>query len=271
MTEVDEHQRQLGEALEDGNMERVEQLMTAISAAERRRNRAVQAAAGSPGPRSVADRPLRESLITALDFVGRPAGLSLLNAVARARLGRQLPTERVSSLRRDEANSFASAPWARPVYVVPVLSWDRFAPVRGTLGLSSWALEDRIIAPASPRVDLLLSIRHLTEHIEADPDAVWASGISHLVWSLSRSVPDAVGELPDGSFALVEVKTAAQAELARLYDTDRAERLAAAERAGLQLDEYAQLFGARGLRIVTDNDQSASPTQRAAGARRGTP
>src|SRR5690606_33261897 len=117
----------------------------------------------------------------------------------------------------------------RPVYVVPALTYDRLVPVRGLLALSTWPLELRLIAPASPRVDLLHLVDRLAAELADSPQATWAPELERGLWRLAGGVPGAA----DGAPGLHprEVRAAAAADLARLEPADRAERSAAAERA----------------------------------------
>jgi hypothetical protein len=247
LAEVAQLQDRVSDALESGATSDVERLMALLVAAERRRNRLVHSQLPKEdGPTYAAEPPLREQIIRTLALLTRPVSLGLISDVARARWGEYLPPARMASLRRDELRSYKSPVGQRPVYVVPALSSDRFAPARGVLALSSWSLPDRILAPASPRVDLLVVLNRLVDEMPAAKVAGAGEALSRVIWRLARTVPDAVGQ----NFDLQQVAAAARAELAALEGDDRAERDDAAERARDQLDDVAQLFGSPGLRGV---------------------
>lgn len=256
LAEVTDLQAQLQRAYESGDAAAVDRLVSELAAAERRRNRAMQrtlpGTAAAPGHRAAL--PVREQVGRVLGLLGRPTAVSMIRDVAASRFGDQIPGPRLASLRRDEHRSWRSAyrgqaddgPTARagrPVYVVPALTYDRFAPVRGQLALSSWSLEQRLVAPASHRVDVLHAVDRLAAELAGSPDASWAPDVERLLWRLAATVPgaaDTVGALdPDA------VQRAAAAELAQLEDDDRQERVAAAERARAQLTTEQQLFGSR--------------------------
>ena len=231
-----------------GDREQVTALLNRVAQLERQRNRLLhrgtESTAVRPGYTSVV--PLRDKVIRALHLVSRPATGRLLSDVSRACWGDRIETVKLSSLRRDEANSWDAAQdrdrrtAMREVYVVPALSYDRFAPVRGTLALSTWQTARRLIAPLSPRVDMLRSTISLAT--EADKLAGNGPGeaLCRIVARLGASIPDA---RPFGA-SLHEIIAAAEAELAEIEETDERERAAAARRAEGQLNARALLFGA---------------------------
>lgn len=254
LAEITRLQQELGQALERGATGDVERLMAQLAATERRRNRLVQSRLlKSEGPSYAAEPPLREQVIRTLTVLARPASLSLISDVARARWGQSLSAGRMASLRRDEMRSFRSAPGHRPVYVAPALSSDRFAPARGVLTLSSWSLAHRILAPASPRVDLLVILTRLVEEMPAATEAGAGDALLRVVWRLARTVPGAVGR----NFDMERVATAARSELEVLESEDRAEREDAADRAREQLSDLDQLFGSPGLRTLPGDEATA--------------
>lgn len=256
LAEVAELQSQLQRAYESGDAAAVDRLVSELAVVERRRNRAMQRSLPGPAttPGNRAALPVREQVGRVLGLLGRPTAVSMIRDVAAARFGDQIPGPRLASLRRDEHRSWRSAyrgqvadiPTARagrPVYVVPALTYDRFAPVRGQLALSSWPLEQRLVAPASHRVDVLHAVDRLAGELATTPDASWAPDVERLLWRLAATVPGAT----DGSGPLdpEAVQSAAAAELSQLEEDDQRERAEAAERARSQLDEEQQLFGAR--------------------------
>jgi hypothetical protein len=248
LAEVADLQARLQKAYEAGDAAAADRLISELATAERRRNRVMQRAlATTRGYR--ATLPVREQVIRVLALVERPAAVSLIRDLASARFGDRIEGPRLASLRRDEHRSWRSAHDAaspraggRPVYVVPALTYDRLAPVRGLLALSSWPLELRLIAPASQRVDLLHIADKLARELAAAPDAPWASEVESVLWRLAATVPGATGR---GELDPQQVREAVAFELAQLQEADAAERAEAAARAREQLDEEHQLFGSR--------------------------
>lgn len=250
LTEITDLQRKLLRAYESGDAAAVDRLVSELSAAERRRNRAMQRSVEGSRRSWRASLPVREQVARVLSLAGRPTGVSLIRDLAAARFGDQIPGPRLASLRRDEHRSWRSAhdtsasrAGGRPVYVVPALTYDRLAPVRGLLALSSWPLELRLIAPASHRVDVLHIADRLAQELASAPEAGWAPEVERLLWRLASSVPGATDR--PGGLSPDAVRAAVAAELAQVLEADQAERVEAAERARAQLDTEQQLFGAQ--------------------------
>jgi hypothetical protein len=235
----------LVEAYFAGDGRTVERVLAELSAAEHARNRLLQrAVADAARPDTLL--PVRERVARVLRLLGRPAPVALIRDVASARFGDALTSAQLASLRRDEHRSWMSATATgghravnRPVYVVPALTYDRMAPMRGVLALSSWPVAARLIAPASPRVDLLHVVDTLVGEAFHAPDAPWAPDIRRLLWRLGHTVPGGAGT------NLASLRDAVAAELSQLDEEDAAERAVAASRATTQLPEEDQLFGAR--------------------------
>lgn len=240
-------QGELTDAVDHVDPSRTDRLLAQIGILERRRNRLVHQMLGGEGQKLEATLPLRDQILTVLRLLGRPSSIRLVADVARARFGEAIPTGRIASLRRDEERSWSRAPGARPAYVVPPLSADRFAPMRAELALSSWALETRIVGPASPRVDMLHALIRLTDELLREQNAQWNRALERVIWRLGATVPGAVAA--EGELDASRVRIAAEAELAELRSEDERERRDAAERARDQLDDQALLFGTR-LRVV---------------------
>lgn len=222
-------------------------LMRRVASLEKQRNRLLRGAGTVRTAPLHASVPLRDQVIRTLRLGGRPMSTRLLADLARARFDAVVPTPKLSSLRRDEANSWTAAhsgagrTAVRDVYVLPALAYDRFAPLRGALALSSWPLEDRIVAPASPRVDMLRVTLSLADELAGAPDgAPWTVPLSRLLWRLARTVPGLGDRNTDD---LPAVRDAVLAELAELDGPDRHERRTAGNRAKAVLDEYTLLFG----------------------------
>lgn len=246
LTKVMALQEALNTAVAEGDPDTAGRLLAELSVLERRRNRLVHRSIDS-SPSYTTVRSLRDQVIQALQLLGRPAALGLVNDVASARWGEPVPTRRMASLRRDEQTSYNSRPGARPVYVSAALSADRFAPIRGVLTLSSWPLEVRIVGPSSPRVDVLHNLRRLAEEVDvgSSSDQVWVPALERVVMRLARTVPTALREGGSVSVETDQVRQACDAELAVLEATDDDVRARAADRALSQLGEDQQLFGVR--------------------------
>ncbi len=251
MAEVTHLQQRLAAALDADDLGEVERLLAELSVAEKRRNRLLQRASTGGGGAFDAAPPIREQVAAVLGILGRPASVSLIRDVAMARFGETIQPSRLASLRRDEQRSWQAAhrsaapgarSLARPVYAVPALTFDRFAPVRGMLALSSWPLEIRLIAPASARVDVLHIIIRLIGELSHSPESPSAPNLRRLVWRFARTIAGAI-ETRDG-FDYITVRDAAECELQQIADADTAERAEAADRARGQLDAETQLFGA---------------------------
>jgi hypothetical protein len=259
MREITELQARLRQAYESGDADTADRLMSELSTAERRRNRALQRELTS-GSSYRASLPVREQVTRALGLLARPAPVSLIREVAAARFGDRIPGPRLASLRRDEHRSWRSANEAgqraasRPVYVVPALTYDRLAPVRGLLALSSWPLEVRLVAPASQRVDVLHMVDRLAAGLAESPGATWAPDVERLLWRIAGTIPGAVDS---ARMDTATVRSAAAAELAQISDADEAERASAAARARLRLDEEGQLFGSRLTVVAGDRAAGA--------------
>lgn len=249
------------EATTSGDVVEATRLLKSIAALERRRNRLVHksnpeiAQATSPYESSV---PLRDQVIRALRLTGRPSSARLVSDVTKSRWAERVDTAKLSSLRRDEARSWRKTQelpgrQARDVYVVPALTYDRFTPVRGTVALSTWPTRLRLIAPLSPRVDMLHSTIALAEAAATVAGTNYEAPMMRLVARLGATIPGVKPFSVDPQ-AVVE---AAGAELKELEETDELERSSAAVRAHAQLGAEVLLFGAQ-VRTVTSIAAGAS-------------
>ena len=189
--------------------------------------------------------PLREQVHQALTLLDVPTAPKLLSAVHDAFFAGEIPSARLTSLRRDEERSFRSAPFARPYYLCAALTAELLAPARGLLAVSTWPMDRRVIGPLSPRVNYLSAAIRVAEsflRIRSPGPAA-----QRLLWRFAANIPGAA----DGARNMdpATVARAAQAELQVHADDDRAARTAAAGRARRQLDDAGQLFGSR-LRLT---------------------
>lgn len=249
------------EASASGDAAEASRLLEHVAVLERRRNRLVRKA--NPGVASAASSyessiPLRDQVIRALLLTGRPSSARLLSDVTKSRWGERVDPAKLSYLRRDEARSWRKSQelpgrHARDVYIVPALTYDRFTPVRGTVALSTWPTGLRLIAPLSPRVDMLHSTIALAEEATAVAGTNYEAPMVRLVARLGATIP---GVTPFGAEPGAVID-AARAELGEIEATDDLERSAAAGRAHAQLDAEARWFGAQ-LRTVTSRAGGAS-------------
>lgn len=251
VTALAEANAELIRAASAGDTALIADLLSQVSSLERRRNRLVHKSTTSKrGHRPISGYesavPLRDQVIRALHLVGRPATGRLLADVTKARWNESFEVNKLSSLRRDEARSWSAGQDAnrrtaiRDVYVVPALSYDRFAPIRGSLALSTWETSLRLVAPLSPRVDMLRSAIALAEEAIRLGESSQAVAITRLVSRLGASIP---GVNPFKS-TMQEVISCAVAELSEIEEIDARERTFAAARAEKQLAADALLFGA---------------------------
>jgi len=242
------------EATTSGDLTESTRLLRDISALERRRNRLVHK--GNPDaaratPSYASSIPLRDQVIRALRLAGRPSSTRLISDTTKSRWAEQVDTAKLSSLRRDEARSWRksqelSGRLARDVYVVSALTYDRFTPVRGTVALSNWPTNLRLIAPLSPRVDMLQSTIALAKEASSVAGTSYEAPMMQLVGRLGATIPGVkpFGSHPDAVIA------AARAELKEIEETDQLERSRAAQRAHAQLNAEALLFGTQ-IRTIT--------------------
>lgn len=258
-SQLAERNNELLDATSAGDSGEVAVLMRDIRSLERRRDELVHRIATQRAPeRYETAIPVRDRVIQTLTLGGRAMSAKLLADVARSFYGAMISTQSLSSLRRDERRSFVNAQddhsqtAERDVYVVPALTFDRFTPVRGTLALSSWPIEERLIAPSSPRVDVLQITIRLVQQLQA---AVDPSSARRLAMRLASTIPGALpsriaaagssfpATLPTGDYDASQIINAAERELAQLVERDEAERADGAERASAQLGTEALLFG----------------------------
>ncbi|WP_207934121.1 hypothetical protein [Actinomadura sp. KC06] len=201
--------------------------------------------------------PVREQVHQALTLLGAPAAPKLIGAVYAAFFPGEIPSTRLTSLRRDEERSFRTSPYARPYYLCAALTADLLAPARGLLTVSTWPLEQRIVGPLSPRTDFLTAAARLAEHA-AGRGTPPSPEVQRLLWRFASTIPGAatgtVGTADPAALA-----EAARAELDVHREPDRRRRASAARRARDRLDDAERLFGSR-LRAVRGS--GGRPAQR---------
>jgi hypothetical protein len=241
-------------ATTSGDSGEAARLLRDVAALERRRNRLVRRGSTDAVPGATpyeSSVPLRDQVIRALQLTGRPSSARLVSDVTKARWAERVDTAKLSYLRRDEARSWRKSQevagrFARDVYVIPALTYDRFTPVRGTVALSTWPISLRLIAPLSPRVDMLYSTIALAEEATSVAGTNYEAPMMRLVARLGATIP---GVKPFGADPEVVI-AAAWSELKEIEDTDELERSVAAERAQAQLEAEVLLFGSQ-IRTVT--------------------
>jgi len=243
------------DATMSGDVAEATRLLQDVAVLERRRNRLVHRSHPDVIPATSSYEssiPLRDQVIRALRLTGRPSSARLVSDVTKSRWAERVDTAKLSYLRRDEARSWRKSRelpgrQARDVYVVPALAYDRFTPVRGTVALSTWPTSLRLIAPLSPRVDMLHSTVALAEEALAVVGTNYEAATMRLVARLGATIPGVkpFGAEPDAVIA------AALAELKQIEETDELERAEAAERADAQLGTEARLFGTQALTVTS--------------------
>jgi hypothetical protein len=218
----------------------------------------VSAYAPGPGP-SAPLLPLREQVYEALSLLQVPAAPKLIATVHEAFFASTFPTQRVTSLRRDEERSFRTAPFARPYYICAALTADYLTPSRGLLAVSTWPMDKRVIGPLSPRADFLEAAIRVAEAIERIPAPPPAA--RRLLLRFAASIPGAA--TATNQVSPRAVKAAAEAELSVHREKDADIRKDAARRARQRLDDAEQFFGPK-----SPPGQRAEQRQGQAAARR---
>ncbi|NHI18644.1 hypothetical protein H9L10_15550 [Phycicoccus endophyticus] len=248
------------EATTSGDATEVSRLLQHVAVLERRRNQLVHPKRDRtpvPSPYE-SSTPLRDQVIRALQLTGRPSSARLVSDATKARWAERVDTAKLSSLRRDEARSWRKSQelpgrQERDVYIVPALTYDRFTPVRGTVALSTWPTSLRLIAPLSPRVDMLHSAIALAGEATSVANTNYEAPMLRLVARLGSTIP---GVKPFGADPST-VTDAARAELEEIEETDELERSHASERAHAQLDRESLLFGTA-IRTLTSRAAGGS-------------
>jgi len=237
-------------ALAAREQERVRELRAELRRAERSWDALV-----TPPERPEEDRqglasllPAREQVHQALTLLGTPAAPKLISAVHEAFFTGQLAPSRLASLRRDEERSYRAAPGARPYYLCPALMSDLLSPARALLCVSTWPLDQRIMAPLSPRVDFLTAAIRIAEaapSLSGPGRGSASTAVERLLRRFAMNIPGAGPADTGGSPSLETIAAAARAELDIHAVQDQDDRAQAARRARRQLNDAEQLFGTR--------------------------
>lgn len=236
-----------------GDPARARLLRADLRAAESAWDRLLEAEAeAEPQPEHTPLLPLREQVHEALNLLTVPAAPRLIATVHEAFFSTTFASSKLTSMKRDEENSFRLAPFARPYYICAALTADRLTPARGLLAISTWPTERRMIGPLSPRTDFLVSAIKVAEAVERLPQATSQAHPLQLLYRFSRNIPGA----PAHPAALDPraVIEAAQAELAVHEHQDSATRQNAATRARQQLDDAEQFFGGARFERLTSQE-----------------
>lgn len=240
VAELGELNGELAQAVTAGDGRAVELALARLAALERRRNRAVNGT--NPMRAEFSVNSVRDRVTAALNLIGRPAPNQLVVSVAKALFVEPVPAGNLAALRRDEQRSWVKAQEVPPraqlrdAYVVPTLSFDRFAPVRGVLALSSWEPILRFASPTSSRVDFLAAQLNLVSEARHVP----TDGLLDVIRTLARTLRGVTFDLVND---LDWIQQAAEGELAKLVARDHEARESAVERARRQLDDEQFLFG----------------------------
>jgi hypothetical protein len=190
--------------------------------------------------------PVREQVHQVLTLLTVASAPKMIAAVHEAFFSGDLVATQLTSLRRDERQSFVSAPHSRPYYLCNALTADRLTPVRALVAVSSWPVDRRILGPLSARVDFLTAAIRIGEHLGRIGDP--SPQARRLLWRFASNIPGGAGPFEAGEPK--SVVAAARAELDVHDAEDRRHREAAGQRARKQLSEVEQLFGAPPMGVV---------------------
>jgi len=252
--ELNRANQSLVDAVNGGDLATAGRLVDEADRLQRERDKALTAARGAASAGYTTAIPVRDRAIHVLNLLGTVTPARLISDLSYAIFDDTIASTALSSLRRDEQRSWGQAqdPMSRTslrdVYVVPALSHDRLAPVRGSWTLSNWSAQRRIVAPLSPRVDLLRARLALADVAERDGKQ---SKIDKVLARLA-------GQNPFEPIDVDAIRATATAELASIEYVDSLDRSEVAQRC-VAMDAESKLFGSQ-LRAVQ--------TKSAAGAKR---
>jgi hypothetical protein len=187
-------------------------------------------------------QPLRQALLDALDDLRYPTTSRTLAAFLAARVGRETPSNQFGRIAAQERAAFRrGGEGARPVWLGSGVAADDFRAIKNVWGRSDWALDWRVVAPTSSRVqhlratEALCRLAERAEEEAQDPDALRALALAH-----AKDLPDVRVNraAPDfGRYAVVA------RELVHQYEPeDRRRRLEAAQ-ALAAMPAGVRLFG----------------------------
>jgi hypothetical protein len=156
--------------------------------------------------------------------------------------GLAISTSQFASFRKGDERSYRHKPRNR-AYIVPALTAADLTGMAGTVALSSWPLERRVIGGYSQRADILRAIVK-AYLVYSDTHDEASAAVMRLV---ARELPSIAQHALD----LEAMGKAAEADLREIEALDMAEREAAAEKAA-RFDPATQLFGRMPLVPVGD-------------------
>jgi hypothetical protein len=153
-------------------------------------------------------------------------------------LDRQVPAERLASVRRDEERAFRRRPSARPEWIVPALNLLNLVAMPRLVALSSWQPEARLIGPRSAHVNHLNAVIALMEHAESRS---WDSTRHQRFVALLRRLAAPLTHT-GSSVSFDQIRISAREELALIEPADSRDRAKAA-RLLQSMSAYEQLWG----------------------------
>jgi hypothetical protein len=184
--------------------------------------------------------PKRDAIVVGLEKVGVPSSPARIAGIVREFFGLIVSTSQFASFRKADERSYHRGPRNR-VYIVPALSAADLSGMAGTVTLSDWPLERRIIGGYSQRADALRVIANAYKTYRETRDGASAA----IIRLVARELPSIGKHAPD----LDAMGKAAAADLTEIDAADAGERRAAAHRAG-NFDTATQLFGRAPLTLV---------------------
>jgi hypothetical protein len=197
--------------------------------------------AAADAPQAGALLPLREQVHESLALLSVPSSPKRIAQVHQAFFATSFPSSQLTSIRRDEARSFETAPGRRPYYICGALGLDHLEPARGLLAISTWPLERRIVGPMSPSADNLVAAISIAEAVARLPSPPRPA--LELLARAAAGVPGvprgSAGSSPDPGLVL----RAARAQLDTFQADDERARAGAARQARARLSEAEQMFG----------------------------
>ena len=208
--------------------------------------------------RSTRDRvpSLRERAIVALTELDVPSAPREIAAFISAKNGREFDVRALASIRRDEFRAWQTGS-KRDTFLVPALEGPWLVAGRGRFALSHWPLWKRLIGPLTTRADHLRVSLTLVEAIEVASkvhslDVQRSSRLRNLLAVYARSIPGAVEDAwsDPSDIDLGRIRQAAAGELDLIGSEDERTRQMQAERAGRNLNDEQQLWGAEMPQII---------------------
>jgi hypothetical protein len=178
-------------------------------------------ASDQPERPDAASAEIRERVLDALELIGVPSPLKLLADVLAIQ-GHRVTLRQLARLRHAEQREHHASTATGERFLVPALSTLDLTALSGSIALSSWPAEQRLVGSRSPRVHHL---RVLLALLDLDSPGEL---LSAMVARHAETIPGAQvrGEPRD----LERVRAAAERELQALVSLDADERRCAAAR-----------------------------------------